>query len=255
MPPQGKKGEIPLPDGNRLPQTASLYHYGGPIRTALLAFKFYNEESAGKFFADRMAEAVEKFPEDAPDLVCYVPCYDLKDGRRYNQSEVLAENIAEALGTDLGKDVLIKIKNIKSQTKTKNRSERLQNPRGAYAFNQNCDVRKKTVLLIDDIVTTGATLRECTGELYRAGAFRVCRLTAAKASPFASKRLVPAPKNRERYLFRKADTTARPSISEYSKNNPQKQQKGLTYRSVLSKYMKKFPVKKLSTIYQIFRFA
>lgn len=185
------------------PYFLSLYHYRGTARKAILAFKFRNEKHIGLFFADKMAEAFLRFPEAKPDFVCGVPAYSLRDGRRYNPPDILAERIAFRINVPYRETLLKKKKNIRSQTKTKNRKERLQNPNGAYIFNPEETVRGKTILLVDDIITTGATLRECANELYRAGAETVYRLTIAKTSLFAAKRLVPSEKNRQRYRFKR----------------------------------------------------
>lgn len=198
-----ENSRFPEPDTKHLPSFLPIYIYRGAVRKAMLSFKFRGERNIGLFFADRMTEALRKFQDKPPDLVCCVPCYALKDGRRYNQTEVLAERIAENLNIPFEETLLLKIKDIKSQTKTKNRQERLQNPKGAYAFNRTRSVTGKTVLLIDDVATTGSTLRECTEELYRAGAFFVCRMTIAKTLPFSGARLVPSNKNREKIVFRR----------------------------------------------------
>ena len=199
-----KKITLPEEELKFPPYFLSLYHYEGAVRKAILAFKFRNEKHIGLFFADKMAEAFLRFPEAKPDFVCGVPAYSLRDGRRYNPPDILAERIAFRINVPYRETLLKKKKNIRSQTKTKNRRERLQNPNGAYIFNPEEDsVRGKTILLVDDIITTGATLRECANELYRAGAETVYRLTIAKTSLFAAKRLIPSEKNRQRYRFKR----------------------------------------------------
>lgn len=192
---------LSLPEGERLPQRVSLYTYGGPVRRAMLGFKFYNERQVGLAFAEELAAAVSRFGEDLPDLVCFVPDYSLRAGRRYHLTEILAEAVSGCLGIPVGRDVLVKKKKIPPQSGTRNRRQRLQNPRGAYGVKKNCDLSGKQILLIDDIVTTGATLRECTAALYSAGAKNVFRATVAKTSPFAAKRLIPNSGIREKKIF------------------------------------------------------
>jgi predicted amidophosphoribosyltransferase len=61
------------------------------------------------------------------------------------------------------------------------RSERMQNLRGAFRLRKNADVRRLRMLLIDDVLTTGSTLSECGRILKQAGAQSVCAATAARA--------------------------------------------------------------------------
>ena len=89
-----KKITLPEEELKFPPYFLSLYHYEGAVRKAILAFKFRNEKHIGLFFADKMAEAFLRFPEAKPDFVCGVPAYSLRDGRRYNPPDILAERIA-----------------------------------------------------------------------------------------------------------------------------------------------------------------
>ena len=106
--------------------------------------------------------------------------------RGYDQSRLLATAVAKSLGLPL-LDVLEKARETQIQHQL-GREERAQNVRGAYRATGPVDGR--TLLLIDDIVTTGATLTECAGALYRAGARAVGSLCAADAPG-------PAPERRK----------------------------------------------------------
>lgn len=126
-----------------------------------------------------MANCVKSdFPRVNFDFICFVPFTKLQKIRRnFNQSELLAEHIAKLLEIPL-KDVLIKLFETESQHKKSIRN-RSGNVFGVYDVKENADVKGKTVLLVDDIKTTGATLNECAWILKIRGAKEVYCVTAA----------------------------------------------------------------------------
>ncbi len=106
-----------------------------------------------------------------PDVLTYVPLHFLRQGKRgFNQSKLLGEYIAEKMGIPLIGS-MTKIKNTAplSKAKHENRSRLVK---GAYKIKSKAveTIRGKTVLLIDDIMTTGATISECTRVLKCSGA-------------------------------------------------------------------------------------
>jgi ComF family protein len=100
--------------------------------------------------------------------------------RGFNQSFLLAKELAAQKGIDLIAGSLIKVKTTPSQTSLEADDRRI-NLRGAFDVIQRQEIRGKTVLLIDDVYTTGSTLQECSQELLRAGASEVRALTVAQA--------------------------------------------------------------------------
>ncbi|KKS77544.1 MAG: Phosphoribosyltransferase [Parcubacteria group bacterium GW2011_GWC1_43_11b] len=103
--------------------------------------------------------------------------------RGFNQAEILAQNLIklEPDRWEEQKNLLKKIKNTKAQVKTKDRTERLENLADAFVLKKNAGqmVRGRTILLIDDVVTTGATLTELRRLLLGAGAKKVLAITFA----------------------------------------------------------------------------
>ncbi len=166
---------LDLPAGS-LPVASPLAYTGG-YRRALQQYKF----SGYKGDAGRLGRLMVPCAEAlglAFDGVTYVPLS--RGGRKkrgYDQSRLLAKAVAKSLGLPL-LDVLEKARETKIQHQL-GREERAQNVRGAYRATGS--VAGRTLLLIDDIVTTGATLTECAGALYRAGAKAVGCLCAADA--------------------------------------------------------------------------
>ncbi len=111
-------------------------------------------------------------------LVVSVPSTQEKYRERgYNQAEELAKTVAENLGLFCDKDVLLKTRETAKQ-KEMSGKERRENVEGAYRVHKRKAVRDRRVLLIDDIMTTGATGNECARILKNAGASEVVFLTA-----------------------------------------------------------------------------
>ena len=99
--------------------------------------------------------------------------------RGYNQSELIARNIARSTGLELVADALTKVKNNIAQS-TLNREDRQNNVRDVYGIKNIEKIKNKRVVLIDDIYTTGSTVNECSRILKNAGANKVAVLVIAK---------------------------------------------------------------------------
>lgn len=140
------------------------------------------------YFGEKMAEYILERQKDElfrfPLLIVPVPMTQTRERERgYNQARLLAENIyrrLRALGVDaeLDLDVLQKKKETGMQ-KHMTKKERVENVKGAYHVHKRKICRERTVLLIDDIMTTGATASECAQKLFGAGAREVFLLAAA----------------------------------------------------------------------------
>ncbi len=154
----------------------SPFYNEGIARKAMYAFKFNRKIELADFFAQRMVISVNTdFNGVAFDAVAYVPLL-LKDElkRGYNQSRELAANIAKILDMPLLENALGCYEKHHTQHKTK-LQERFKNVKGIYY--PNISINGRTVLLVDDIKTTGATLDECTKALFKAGADNVYCVT------------------------------------------------------------------------------
>ena len=148
----------------------ALYRYQGEVRRAVLRFKYNGRREAARGFGRLLAEAAAGVAAGA-DLVTFVPMDPKRRRLRgYNQAQLLAKNVAEQLSLPC-RALLVKTRSTPQQH-TLTRSVRRKNLHGAYALLEE-SVRGKTVLLCDDIVTTGETLRECVRVLRRAHVKRV----------------------------------------------------------------------------------
>ncbi len=144
--------------------------YAGEARKAMHRLKFQGERDLARPMGRLLAQTAE---EALPPIDCVVwaPMSATKKRKRgYDQSELLAKSAAKALGLPC-LPVLYKARETEIQHEL-SRSDREQNVKNAYGARDNLrdEISGRRVLLIDDIVTTGATLRECVKVLYAAGA-------------------------------------------------------------------------------------
>lgn len=162
-----------------------VFHFDGLIapfenkataRLGVYSFKFGRKMSNADYFAEQMALYVKnEYRGINFDAVTYVPMHRLRFLKRgFNQSRVLAEGISKISGIPL-EDTLLCLKNGKRQHSLFGK-ERAKNVKGRYRANNNA--KGKTLLLVDDIKTTGATLDVCTKQLYLSGADAVYCVTA-----------------------------------------------------------------------------
>lgn len=115
------------------------------------------------------------------DLVVPIPMHWSRRIRRgTNSSEILAESVAGTLRAPLLLGVLVRRRNTLPQKDLKPR-ERFRNVRGAFGVKPGYDFRGLRVLLVDDILTTGATCSEAAGTLLRSGAASVAAAVLARA--------------------------------------------------------------------------
>lgn len=157
----------------------SLYSYEGSVKGVIRCIKFRHSLTICKKVGRLLADEAEKLHSKTPfDLVAYVPMTRRATVKRgFNQSAVFAKIISNRLGLKFEKGVLRKIRETAPQ-KSLRAAQRKTNLKGAFKVVK--DVDGKSILLVDDIVTTGATLRENAKMLYKAGARRVTALTFAK---------------------------------------------------------------------------
>lgn len=151
-------------------------HYTGGLEKLLHAFKFNHHDFLDDSLALLLASTLREREFDA---VVPIPMSRKKERRRgYNQAELLARALAKRIGARC-EMLLTKTADGATQSLLP-REQRAANVR--RAFHAAAATKGKAILLIDDICTTGETLRACANELTRAGAARVCAITVAKAS-------------------------------------------------------------------------
>lgn len=149
---------------------AVTFYYDGAAQSAILALKFQGCFSRAERLAVYLARTVAHHLEGEFDTVTYVPIHPLRRLRRgYDQSRLLAEAVGRILGIKAEKTIG-KIRNNPPQSLVKGPGARARNVRGAYRVARPASVVGRRILLIDDVVTSGATLTACADELLAAGA-------------------------------------------------------------------------------------
>lgn len=116
------------------------------------------------------------------DALIPLPLFPAREKRRgYNQATIICEGIAQVLNVEVLRDVVVRTKHTETQTK-KGRMERWKNMEGKFELLNSQRIQDKHVLLVDDVVTTGATLEACGHELIAVNNTRLSIATLCYAS-------------------------------------------------------------------------
>ncbi len=159
----------------------SVFRYDDASRGLILAFKYADRTDAARTFAAWLLRAGRELIEDA-DLIVPVPLHWTRlFARRYNQAALLGSALAKLSGKPMDPGVLVRKRRTPSQ-RGLDRNERRSNVRKAFAVpaRQAGKLADKGIVLIDDVLTTGATAGSCAAALLRAGARSVDVLTLAR---------------------------------------------------------------------------
>lgn len=158
--------------------------YAGSLRTALHRLKFNGRRALGPLLGEFLAEFVRATAAlGHPDLVVPVPLHPSRErARGFNHAALLAAPVAETLGLPMDAALLERVTPTAPQ-RTLTGPERRANVRGAFRVRASAAaiVRGQALLLVDDVLTSGATAAECTRTLLAAGAAEVRVATVARA--------------------------------------------------------------------------
>jgi ComF family protein len=160
----------------------SFAHYRRGLAQAILLMKFERIDPLAEWFAARLAELArrEHFAEGV-DVVVPVPLHRERQRERgFNQADLIARGVARRLRLPYRPVLLVRTKP-RPNKYVLSLEERWASVRGAFATRAGSQVDKQSVLLVDDVMTTGATLDACARALHDAGAKRVIGLTVARA--------------------------------------------------------------------------
>ncbi len=154
-------------------------YYNGGLKKLILDFKYNKNFVAGSILVDFLCDMIIENKIDI-DYIVYIPSSKRAiKNRGFNQCEYLAKEINKKLDISICKDI-IKNKYIKEQ-KLLSKEERYKNIKGAFSLKTDKNIKNKKILLIDDVMTTGATLYECEKLLKESGALSIKMLTVAKS--------------------------------------------------------------------------
>jgi ComF family protein len=142
-----------------------------PIQDLLHELKYNGKFRTGTYIGKEIYNyQFEKLLNWQIDFIIPVPLYPLKKAERgYNQSYFIAKGIAGKLKIPVSDGLLLRNRHTQSQTKL-NFEQRKQNMEAAFSIKKFDKIKEKNILLIDDVITTGATISECARELKNNGA-------------------------------------------------------------------------------------
>lgn len=165
-------------------KNVSRYQYKGSVKTAIQNMKFKHRQWIAFKFGNALAKTIEdKYSDIKFDLILYVPMSPLNEFKRgFNQSYEMASIIGKKLKIPVSNKILYKNPGRKTQSGLK-RKERIQNARNAFIVRNSRLLTDKTVLIIDDVFTTGSTINECAKIIKRNGAMAVYTATLATVVP------------------------------------------------------------------------
>jgi ComF family protein len=158
--------------------TVAVFAYAFPADVLVQGLKFRGDLALAQFLANELHGAVHAASSGAVDLVMPVPLHDARLRERgYNQSMEIARALASRLDVPLAGDACARVRNTAAQVDLPWK-ERRDNVRGAFSCRQSLD--GKSIAVVDDVMTTGATLAEVAATLKKFGAARVVNWVIAR---------------------------------------------------------------------------
>ncbi|MCS7250513.1 MAG: ComF family protein [candidate division WOR-3 bacterium] len=157
----------------------ALGYFNIPFNNLIYEFKYHHRLFLKEIFAKALSNIIiNDYYLKNCDYLVPVPLHKAKIRERgYNQSEILAKEISKIVNKDV-LNCLIRKKNTKSQTKLKG-EKRIENVKNAFIFDNRYNIKDKRIILIDDVMTTGATLESCAEVLLENNAKEVFGLVIA----------------------------------------------------------------------------
>lgn len=157
----------------------SILVYDDYSKSIIHNYKFYNQRHY-RILLTKLLINITKNLLPKIDLITCVPIHYFRLlTRGYNQSAFLARMLAKKNNMKFDAHLLKKTRYTKSQHKIDNRAERMQNLNNVFILQKNKNIEKKTILLVDDVMTTGTTVNECAKVLVKNGAKKVYVATIA----------------------------------------------------------------------------
>ena len=163
-----------------------LYYWGDyenpALRKALRSYKYHGMKNLAEPFSQMLSELLKPELPDFSDkaLIVPIPAHKARISLRgYNQAELLAQKLSQKTNLPFNPEILVKIKNTPSQTSLSG-LERMLNIKNSFSVKTHEYIKNKKIILVDDIITTGATLSEAARVLKEAGALMVAGLVVAR---------------------------------------------------------------------------
>ncbi len=163
-----------------LSKIRSLGEYDGILHDFIIALKYYRNIGLAEMLLPDLRQVIENAQFNF-DMIVPVPLNKIRQRQRgYNQVAVWGKLLSESLKIPLSMHVLKRERNTASQVNL-SAEKRMKNVLGAFSANPD-RINGKNILLLDDVITTGATLNECAAMLKEGGAEQIFALTIARSS-------------------------------------------------------------------------
>ncbi len=158
------------------------YYHTPIIRDLIARYKYEFAKDIAPLATDLLEKHLHftHFQKNQNHIIIPVPLHSKRESwRGFNQANLIAQDLAQRLDIPFHSDILARIKNTTPQIKMNNRIQRLENIKGAFVCKDAETIRGKTVILVDDVTTTGGTLSECAKILKQSGAKSVIAIVVA----------------------------------------------------------------------------
>ena len=159
------------------------------IKKAIWNLKYHGRFAIGKILGELLYEnlledisEIRMYTEGSPILVIPAPLFKTRQKERgYNQAEIIASSFCNSKKEifELKNNIVVKQKNTEQQAKLTNKNKRLKNTQGAFKVINTEDVKGRTIIVIDDVTTTGGTILEIIKVLKKSGAKKVIGFAVA----------------------------------------------------------------------------
>jgi len=160
----------------------AVWEYNDQIRRIIHLFKYNGYTAFSQYIGTKMAVLCLVSSEfKTADYLLPVPLHRVRLRERgYNQSLLLSRQISLITGIECNEKLLKRVRNTKTQTRLNSR-KRFKNVALAFKVVNAKSIAGKTIIIVDDIITTGSTIRACAAELLKAGAKKILVLVAVRA--------------------------------------------------------------------------
>jgi ComF family protein len=171
----------------RIPVTNAMsylyFNKNSIVQQLMHQFKYKGNQDIGIYFGRKMGVAIQESDRlQPPDFLVPLPLHHLRQRKRgYNQAEVLCRGMSESLGIPVLEKAVTRESRTETQTH-KNRESRWQNMDGRFTLKDPEALINKHIVLVDDVITTGATLEACGHELRKASGLVLSIATLAYTS-------------------------------------------------------------------------
>lgn len=168
-------GRVPL----NVVYAGFFYNKGNSVQKLIHTFKYKGFKDVGYFLGEEIGKEINQIPQlDEVSYILPVPLHPKKQKRRgFNQSEILAYGIARKINAGVNTRILFRKSFSSTQTK-KTKYERWQNVESIFTVKNINDIEGKHILLVDDVITTGATIEACASILLKASQVRISVVAA-----------------------------------------------------------------------------